>query len=78
MYIRIASILGIHMKGAFTMNQELLTIPDVCKELGIGRNTAYKLTKSKKLKSAKIGHRTLVTRNALNEYISKKIDLQEP
>lgn len=59
------------------MNQELLTIPDICNELGIGKNTAYKLTKSKELKSAKIGHRTLVTRSALNEYISKKIDMQE-
>lgn len=56
------------------MNENLLTIEDLCKELGIGKNTAYKLTQSQEIKSAKIGHRTLITRNALNEYINKKIE----
>lgn len=30
------------------MNQNLLTIDDLCRELGIGRSTAYKLLKKKK------------------------------
>ena len=36
------------------MNKDLLTVEDVCKELGIGKNTAYGLIKDKKIKSAKI------------------------
>jgi excisionase family DNA binding protein len=64
------------MKGEPSMNESLLTIDDVCSELGIGRNTAYKLTRNHEIKSAKIGHRTLVTRNSLNEYIAQKIDNQ--
>lgn len=30
------------------MNENLLTIDDLCHELGIGRSTAYKLLKKKK------------------------------
>ena len=33
------------------MNENLLTIDDICHELGIGKSTAYKLLKSKKIKS---------------------------
>lgn len=57
------------------MNDQLLTINDLCTELGIGKNTAYKLTtQTQQIKSAKIGHRIIITRNALDEYISNKID----
>ena len=37
------------LKGVFYMNENLLTIDDVCHELGIGKSTAYKLLKSKKI-----------------------------
>ena len=51
------------------MNDQLLTINDLCTELGIGKNTAYKLTtQTHQIKSAKIGQRILITRNALDEY----------
>lgn len=57
------------------MNDQLLTINDLCTELGIGKNTAYKLTtQTHQIKSAKIGQRILITRNSLDEYISNKID----
>ena len=51
------------------MNSELLTINDLCKELSIGKNTAYKLIKDKKIKSAKIGNKFLISRKNLNTYI---------
>ena len=35
------------------MNKDLLTIEDVCQELGIGRSTAYKLLKKKKSRAVK-------------------------
>jgi excisionase family DNA binding protein len=56
------------------MNTELLTIDDLCHELGIGKNTAYKLIKSKKIKSAKIGRRLLIRRKDFTAYIDQMID----
>lgn len=54
------------------MNQNLLTIDDLCRELGIGRSTAYKLLKKKKIKSCKIGSRLIVKRKELERYIEKQ------
>lgn len=54
------------------MNQNLLTIDDLCRELGIGRSTAYKLLKKKKIKSCKIGSRLIVKREELERYIKKQ------
>lgn len=54
------------------MNKNLLTIEDICRELGIGRSTAYKLLKKKKIKSCKIGSRLVVTKDALKKYIEKQ------
>lgn len=56
------------------MNQNLLTINDLCAELGIGKTTAYKLIKNKKIKSGKIGAKIVVHRNELNRYISLQTD----
>lgn len=54
------------------MNQNLLTVEDVCRELGIGRSTAYKLLKKKKIKSCKIGSRIVVKKEALERYIEEQ------
>lgn len=54
------------------MNQNLLTVEDICRELGIGRSTAYKLLKKKKIKSCKIGSRLVVKKEALERYIEKQ------
>ena len=37
------------------MNENLITIPELCKELGIGRTTAYKMIRSGKLPHGHIG-----------------------
>lgn len=54
------------------MNKNLLTIDDICHELGIGRTTAYKLLKKKKIKSSKIGSRLIVKKEALERYIEEQ------
>lgn len=54
------------------MNTNLITINQLCQELGIGKTTAYKLIKSGKLKSGKIGSHIVVHRNELERYISEK------
>ena len=54
------------------MNQNLLTVEDICQELGIGRSTAYKLLKKKKMKSSKMGARLVVKREELERYIERQ------
>ena len=52
------------------MNKDFLTINDVCNELGIGKNTAYKLIKDKKIKAAKFGRRYLIHCDELKRHIA--------
>lgn len=52
------------------MNANLLTIEDLCHELGIGKTTAYKLIKDKKIKAAKVGNKLLISKKNLETYIS--------
>ncbi len=54
------------------MNKNLLTVEDICRELGIGRSTAYKLLKKKKIKSCKIGSRLVVKKEELKQYIEEQ------
>lgn len=54
------------------MNENLLTIDDICQELGIGKSTAYKLIKTQKIKSCKIGSRLIVTKKELLRYIKQQ------
>lgn len=56
------------------MNQNLLTVPNLCSELGIGKTTAYKLIKEKKIKSTKIGNKIVIHRNELERYIAKQLN----
>lgn len=51
------------------MNKDLLTVEDLCKELGVGKNTGYNLLRNKIIKSKKIGKRYLVHRSQLDKYI---------
>lgn len=53
------------------MNANLLTIQDLCQELGIGKTTAYKLIKDKKIKATKIGNKLLISRQSLEAYIAQ-------
>ena len=57
--------------GVFEMNENLLTVEEICGELGIGRTTAYKLIKEGVLASGRIGKRIIVTKTELDRYIDK-------
>lgn len=51
------------------MNPNIITIDELCKELDIGKTTAYKLIKSGELPSGKIGSKIVIHRNELDKYI---------
>lgn len=57
--------------------KKLLTIPELCSLLNIGRNTAYTLIKEKKLKSFKIGNTWKIPVDSVNEYIKQSISESE-
>ena len=48
---------------------DLITIEDMCNILLIGRNSAYKLLKSKKIKAFKIGKVCKIPMSAVDEFI---------
>lgn len=51
------------------MNENLITVPDLCKELGIGKSTAYKLIKSGNIPHGHIGRKIVIHRSALERYL---------
>lgn len=53
------------------MNESLLTVEDMCNELGIGRSKAYQILKNKEIPSGKIGRRILIRRTDLDQYIER-------
>ena len=53
------------------MKNKLLTIEEICAELGIGKTTAYKLVKT--MKYVKIGGRILVPENEVEAYVEQKL-----
>lgn len=59
------------------MNENLLTIEELCKELGIGRSKAYQLLKDKQIPSGKIGRRILIRRSDVNQYIDRILNAKQ-
>ena len=53
------------------MKTKLLTIEEICAELGVGKNTAYKLVRN--MKYVKIGRRILVPEDELEAYVKREI-----
>lgn len=53
------------------MNESLLTVEDMCNELGIGRSKAYQILKNKEIPSGKIGRRILIRRTDMDQYIER-------
>ena len=50
-------------------NSSLITIDELCEILMIGKNTAYQLLKSGKIKSFKINRIWKIPRTSVDEYI---------
>ena len=57
------------------VEQEILTIDELCETLLIGKNTAYHLLNSKEIAGFKIGTHWRIPRIAIKEYILKKSGL---
>lgn len=53
-------------------NNELLTVDDLCEVLMIGRNLAYQLLSTKKIKAFKINHTWRIPRCSITEYIQQQ------
>ena len=51
------------------MNTNLVTIPILCQELGIGKTTAYKLIKNGIIPHGRLGRKIVVHRSELEKYI---------
>jgi excisionase family DNA binding protein len=48
---------------------DLLSVPEVCQELGMGKSWVYQLIHSGEIPSVKLGHTIKARREALEEYL---------
>jgi excisionase family DNA binding protein len=56
-------------------SMDLLSIPDVCQELGMGKSWVYRRLKSREIPSIKLGHNIKVKREDLEQYLeSQRLD----
>lgn len=58
------------------MDQLAYGLPEACRLLGLGRTTLYAAIKSGELKALKAGRRTLITHQALQQYLGARPDLR--
>ena len=50
-------------------SMDLLSIPEVCQELGMGKSWVYRRLRSGEIPSVKLGHNIKVKRQDLNQYL---------
>ena len=53
-------------------SMDLLSIPDVCQELGMGKSWVYRRLKSGEIPSIKLGHNIKVKREDLQQYLESQ------
>ena len=51
---------------------QLLSIPEVCQELGMGKSWVYRRLKSGEIPSIKLGHNIKVKREDLEQYLDRQ------
>ena len=51
---------------------DLLSIPEVCQELGMGKSWVYRRLKSGEIPSIKLGHNIKVKRQDLEQYLERQ------
>src|SRR5918998_522491 len=51
---------------------DLLSIPEVCQELGMGKSWVYRRLKSGEIPSIKLGHNIKVKREELEQYLESQ------
>ena len=54
------------------ISMDLLSIPEVCQELGMGKSWVYRRLKSGEIPSVKLGHNIKVKREDLHQYIESQ------
>ena len=54
------------------MNENLITIQDLCNELDISKSTAYRIIKSGALPHGRIGQKILIHKSELDQFIRNK------
>ena len=47
----------------------VLSVDDLARVLGIGKNTAYDLVRSGRIKSLRVGHQLRISKSALLEFL---------
>jgi len=55
----------------FEEYDELVTVPEMCAMLKIGRNKAYNLLKSGEIKVFRMGHTWKISKKAVIQYINE-------
>ncbi len=58
-------------KGRNKLRREVLTVSEVAKTLGIGRNSAYELIRQHKLPALRLGRRIVIPRVALQRFLDQ-------
>jgi len=51
---------------------QLLSIPDVCQELGMGKSWVYRRIKNGEIPSVKLGHNIKIKREDLEQYLESQ------
>ena len=54
------------------LNSELITIDELCEALMIGKNAAYKLLRSGRIKSFRLGRKWKIPRDSILIYIQQQ------
>lgn len=64
----------------FEQYDDMLTLEDVCRAMKIGKNAAYDLLKTGRIKSIRNGRTWIVPKRALEAYVMKEsgLDLIDP
>lgn len=55
------------------MNNELISIDELCETLMIGKNLAYRLLTEKQIKAFKIGKKWKIPRSSVKSYIEENL-----
>jgi Helix-turn-helix domain len=62
------------LNGRFTELPDVLTPRDLIAFLPIGRNAVYDALRTRAIKSIRVGHRLLITKAALREFLGGNVE----
>ena len=64
--------LNLNIKNIFTNFADVVKVKDLQKMLGIGRNSAYELIATNKIKSVKSGNLILITKQSVIDFLNNE------